>query len=50
MNCSGMITAKDCTFLRKVGVAAIFGPGTSIPIASEVLDIVRTARSDEDAG
>ena len=37
--CGGVIPAQDYDFLYDVGVAAIFGPGTSIPdAASSVID------------
>ena len=33
-------------FLRQAGVAAIFGPGTNIPVAArEILEIVRGAHA-----
>ena len=38
----GVIPAKDYAFLKEVGVAAIFGPGTNIPEAARgVLHLVR---------
>ncbi len=38
----GVIPAKDHDFLRKQGVAAVFGPGTNIPdAAKKVLDLLR---------
>jgi methylmalonyl-CoA mutase len=38
----GVIPAKDHAFLRKQGVAAVFGPGTNIPEAArEVLKLLR---------
>jgi methylmalonyl-CoA mutase len=43
--CGGVIPQKDYEFLRKAGVAAIFGPGTNIPAAAaQVLDLVRQRR------
>ena len=39
--CGGVIPKQDYPFLKKCGVKAIFGPGTSIPEAAEqVLDIL----------
>ncbi|HUB85651.1 MAG TPA: methylmalonyl-CoA mutase, partial [Rhizomicrobium sp.] len=38
----GVIPAQDYDFLRKAGVAAIFGPGTNIPDAArDVLNLIR---------
>ncbi len=38
----GVIPAQDYDFLKKVGVAAIYGPGTNIPAAAaEILSILR---------
>jgi methylmalonyl-CoA mutase len=38
----GVIPAQDYDFLRKAGVAAIYGPGTNIPAAAaEILSILR---------
>ena len=43
--CGGVIPQQDYDFLRKAGVAAIFGPGTNIPAAArEILDLIRAAR------
>ncbi len=43
--CGGVIPPKDYDFLRGVGVAAIYGPGTNIPVAaSEVVSLVKQAR------
>ena len=40
--CGGVIPPKDYGQLRADGVAAIFGPGTNIPVAAaEVLDLIR---------
>ena len=40
--CGGVIPPGDFDALRAVGVAAIYGPGTNIPVAArEVLQIVR---------
>ena len=35
--CGGVIPAQDYEFLRENGAAAIFGPGTVIPVAAEKL-------------
>ena len=35
--CGGVIPAQDYDFLREEGAAAIFGPGTVIPVAAEKL-------------
>jgi methylmalonyl-CoA mutase len=44
--CGGVIPQQDYDFLKMAGVAAIFGPGTNIPIAAkEVLDLIQQARS-----
>ena len=38
----GIIPPQDYEFLRKEGVAAIFGPGTPVPVAAaEVLEVLR---------
>src|SRR5918994_742414 len=38
----GVIPAQDYEFLRDAGVAAIYGPGTNIPLAAaEILDLLR---------
>jgi methylmalonyl-CoA mutase len=43
--CGGVIPAQDYDFLKKSGVAAIFGPGTNIPEAAEkVLALVAKKR------
>jgi methylmalonyl-CoA mutase len=43
--CGGVIPPADYDFLRKAGVAAIYGPGTNIPrAAAEVLSLIRTQR------
>jgi methylmalonyl-CoA mutase len=40
--CGGVIPPKDYDFLKKAGVAAVFGPGTNIPAAAaEILSILR---------
>ena len=39
--CGGVIPAQDYDFLYEAGVAAIFGPGTSIPVAArEIIDLL----------
>jgi methylmalonyl-CoA mutase len=39
--CGGVVPAQDYEFLTAAGVAAVFGPGTNIPVAAaEVLDLV----------
>jgi len=39
--CGGVIPAQDYDFLYEAGVAAIFGPGTNIPIAAaKVLEVL----------
>ena len=35
--CGGVIPAQDYEFLKEHGAAAIFGPGTVIPVAAEKL-------------
>ncbi len=35
--CGGVIPAQDYEFLKAHGAAAIFGPGTVIPVAAEKL-------------
>jgi len=43
--CGGVIPPQDHDELRRVGVAAIYGPGTNIPVAaSEVLSLIRDRR------
>ena len=40
--CGGVIPQQDYDFLKKAGVAAIYGPGTNIPKAArEILGLVR---------
>ncbi len=37
----GVIPAQDYDFLYKAGVAAIFGPGTRIPVAAiKILELL----------
>jgi len=44
--CGGVIPPQDHDFLRKAGVAAIFGPGTNIPAAAgEVLRLLKGHRA-----
>ncbi len=46
----GVIPAQDYDFLRKAGVAAIFGPGTNIPDAArDVLKLINARRLDHAA-
>ena len=41
----GVIPPQDYEFLKKAGVAAIYGPGTNIPEAArEVLGLIRGLR------
>ncbi len=41
----GVIPAQDYDMLKKAGVAAIFGPGTNIPLAArEILDLLTRGR------
>jgi methylmalonyl-CoA mutase len=43
--CGGVIPPQDYEMLRRAGVAAIYGPGTNIPLAaSEVLKLTRERR------
>ncbi|PYC48877.1 methylmalonyl-CoA mutase [Litorivita pollutaquae] len=43
--CGGVIPQQDYDFLKKVGVKAIFGPGTNIPeAAQDILRLIRAAR------
>ena len=43
--CGGVIPPQDYDFLRKAGVAAIYGPGTNIPrAAAEILGLIRRRR------
>ncbi|MDH3695492.1 MAG: methylmalonyl-CoA mutase, partial [Gammaproteobacteria bacterium] len=43
--CGGVIPPQDYDFLLKQGVAAIYGPGTNIPVAaSEVLKLIKRQR------
>lgn len=44
--CGGVIPQQDYAFLQDVGVAAIFGPGTNIPVAAaDILKLIRAART-----
>ena len=41
----GVIPPQDYDFLKKAGVAAIYGPGTNIPLAAaEMIDMIRRRR------
>src|SRR4051812_10316781 len=43
--CGGVIPRQDYEFLKRAGVAAIFGPGTNIPAAAaEILALIRRQR------
>ena len=43
--CGGVIPPQDYEFLKKAGVAAIFGPGTNIPAAAaKILALIRRQR------
>ena len=43
--CGGVIPPQDYDFLRQAGVAAIYGPGTNIPLAaSEILRLIEKKR------
>jgi methylmalonyl-CoA mutase len=43
--CGGVIPPQDYEFLQAAGVAAIFGPGTNIPLAaSEILRLIEKKR------
>ncbi len=43
--CGGVVPPQDYEFLREKGVAAIYGPGTNIPLAaSEILALIRRRR------
>jgi methylmalonyl-CoA mutase len=43
--CGGVIPPADYDFLKKAGVAAIYGPGTNIPhAATEILSLIRKQR------
>jgi methylmalonyl-CoA mutase len=42
--CGGVIPQQDYDFLKRAGIAAIFGPGTNIPEAArEILGLIREA-------
>jgi methylmalonyl-CoA mutase len=44
--CGGVIPPGDYDFLKKAGVAAIYGPGTNIPhAAAEILSLIRKQRA-----
>jgi methylmalonyl-CoA mutase len=41
VTCGGVIPQQDYDFLKKAGVAAVFGPGTPVPVAARtVLDLI----------
>ena len=40
--CGGVIPPHDYDFLFKKGVAAVYGPGTNIPVAAaEVMELIQ---------
>ena len=40
--CGGVIPPQDYDFLRNIGVAAIYGPGTNIPVAAaEIIALIK---------
>ncbi|GMV12704.1 MAG: methylmalonyl-CoA mutase [Polyangiaceae bacterium] len=44
--CGGVIPAQDYPALEQAGVAAVFGPGTPVPIsAAKVLDVIQSRRA-----
>ncbi|MCL4753547.1 MAG: methylmalonyl-CoA mutase [Myxococcales bacterium] len=44
--CGGVIPAQDYPALKQAGVAAVFGPGTPVPIsAAKVLDVIQSRRA-----
>ena len=44
--CGGVIPPQDCDALHRAGVAAVYGPGTNIPVAArEVLALLRQNRN-----
>ena len=41
--CGGVIPQQDYAALKSEGVAAIYGPGTNIPVAArEIIDILNS--------
>jgi methylmalonyl-CoA mutase len=43
--CGGVIPGQDYEFLKRAGVAAIYGPGTNIPAAAgEILQLIAKKR------
>ncbi len=43
--CGGVIPPQDYAFLTEIGVAAVYGPGTNIPLAaSEILRLIEKKR------
>ncbi len=43
--CGGVIPPRDHEFLKRAGVAAVYGPGTNIPrAATEILGLIRRRR------
>jgi methylmalonyl-CoA mutase len=48
VTCGGVIPPQDYDFLRSRGVAAIYGPGTNIPMAAaEILKLIRERRGQQ---
>jgi len=44
--CGGVIPPQDYDELRAAGVAAIYGPGTNIPVAAaEMMQLIRASQS-----
>src|SRR3546814_16095288 len=47
----GVIPPQDYEYLRKAGVAGIYGPGTNIPqAAAEILQLIRRDRKSDVSG
>jgi len=43
--CGGVIPLQDYDYLKRAGVAAIYGPGTNIPAAAaEILQLIEKKR------
>ena len=46
--CGGVIPPQDYDVLRRAGVAAIYGPGTNIPVAAaEMIKLIRQRQTGE---
>jgi methylmalonyl-CoA mutase len=40
--CGGVIPPQDYAMLKKLGVAAVYGPGTNIPVAAkEIMELIK---------